>query len=227
MAFNMPWQVVDRQRQHTMLSPHHKAPVATQTRFLNVGHLAKRVKPNGGGVLAPKCSPWLCFLDAANHKRVLDVNIFGNEDTEPDTAEANITATMVAWLVEYMFYRGVMVLVEQPVDSLQPNFPTMKLAYESIGATRYSHRLRKVQKIKIKALAWAMYSVDQCANILAGPERPTAFHYRGFHFEMFVISEFSTMGFSNGLRIRRMVQKVTDNSFFACSLSSFVCFCIC
>ena len=102
---------------------------------LNLGWQCKRVRLKGFGLMAPQCSSWLQFLDQTNHGRTKD-NIFGKE-LEPDVAEGNITASLIGFLIEFLTYRGVYVLVEQPTDSLQPLHPAMACAYSTVGASRY------------------------------------------------------------------------------------------
>lgn len=105
------------------------------TGLLNIAIACKRVKPQGVLVMAPQCSMWLRFLDANNHKRSQN-DVFGDESV-PDVFEANITATIVAWLTEYMFYRNVWTLLEQPSDSVHGNFPSVKSVYELLGIKRH------------------------------------------------------------------------------------------
>ena len=109
--------------------------VNTFTGLLNVFVLAKRVKPKGFCLLAPQCSAWLRFLDAANHCRC-SANPFGDE-SQPDVFEANVTAMTVAFLVEWLHYRAVWTLVEQPADSIQGENCAMESAYKLVDSKRF------------------------------------------------------------------------------------------
>ena len=84
------------------------------------------------GIAAPCCASWPRWLCANTHKRnTPEFGIFGDE-SHYFVQNGNQTALVLSWLLQYLHFRDVFILVEQPEDSLQSTHPSMEFAYSII-----------------------------------------------------------------------------------------------
>ena len=107
--------------------------------YVNAIHLATRLKRLAQSVLAPVCSSWVPINMGTSCRSVL--NPLGNRSLSY-VKQANIMVSRTVLLVWSLVAMGVLVILEQPMNSLMQNHPRFKQWMLANDIYRYFIRMR-------------------------------------------------------------------------------------